>query len=157
MNQGRERGVTLLEMMIVAGLIGLMAAITFPALNSGIDSLRLRSATDGIVSHLTSALNRTERRQLATEVAILRQENVIRFASADNGYRKELEMPDGVTITAVEPQIPGLDPMSPRVFLLHPGGVIPRILIEVTNRRGFKRRVSVDPITGTAQIERVQQ
>lgn len=156
MNHRGERGLTLLEMMIVAGLIALMVGVTFPAINSGIDSLRLRSATDGIVSHLTSALNRTERRQMATEVAILRQENLLRFASADNGYRKELAMPDGVTITAVRPEIPGVDPAAPRVFLLHPGGVIPRIEVEVTNRRGARRRISVDPITGTAQIDRGQ-
>jgi Tfp pilus assembly protein FimT len=116
MNGRGERGLTLLEMMIVAGLIALMVGVSFPAINSGIDSLRLRSATDAIVSHLTSALNRTERRQMATEVAILRQENLLRFASADNGYRKELPMPDGVTITAVRPEIPGVDPAAPRVL-----------------------------------------
>jgi len=39
-----RRGVTLLEMLIVVALIGLLAGITFPAVTSGIDSLRLNSA-----------------------------------------------------------------------------------------------------------------
>lgn len=153
----RERGVTLLEMMIVTMLIAIVIGVTFPAINSGIDSLRLRASTDSIVSYLNAALNRTERRQLAMEVSIVRRENLLRFISADGSYRKQLDMPDGVTITGVEPPIPGVDPLAPRMFLLHPGGVIPRIVVEVTNRRGAKRRVSVDPITGTAQLQVVPQ
>ena len=153
MNRRAQRGVTLLEMMIVTALIAVVIGITFPAINSGIDSLRLRAATDGIVSHLTAALNRTERRQLAMEVGIFRQENLMRFISADGSYRKQFDMPEGVTITGILPDVPGLDSNATRVFLLHPGGVIPRVVVEVTNRRGAKRLVSVDPITGTAQVQ----
>ena len=35
--------------MIVTALIAVVIGVTFPAINSGIDSLRLRAATDGIV------------------------------------------------------------------------------------------------------------
>lgn len=152
MNRRSQRGVTLLEMMIVVSLMALMVGVTFPAVTSGIDSLRLRAATDSIVSNLSAALNRAERRQIAMEVIILPAENLIRFASADPGYRRELQMPEGVIITRILPEIPGVEPAATRAFLMHPGGVVPRIAVEVTNRRGAKRLVSVDPITQTARI-----
>jgi len=37
----RSRGVTIVEMLIVVTIIGLIAGISFPAVTSGIDSLRL--------------------------------------------------------------------------------------------------------------------
>ena len=49
----RDRaGVTLIEMLVVVALISLMVGISFPAITSGIDSLRLNAATNGIVSFL---------------------------------------------------------------------------------------------------------
>jgi len=43
---------------------------------------------------------------------------------------------------------------APRRVVLFPGGVAPRIGVEIANRRGTRRIVRVDPITGTPQIER---
>ena len=43
-------GVTLIELLVVVALISLMAGISFPAITSGIDSLRLNAATNSIVN-----------------------------------------------------------------------------------------------------------
>ena len=45
---------------------------------------------------------------------------------------------------------------APRRFLLYPGGAIPRFGVEIANRRGARRIVRVDPITGVPQVERVE-
>jgi prepilin-type N-terminal cleavage/methylation domain-containing protein len=72
------RGVTLVEMMVVMTIIALMAGISFPAVSAGIDSVRLRSATDSLASFLNAAVNRAERRQQAVEVVISPKDNASR-------------------------------------------------------------------------------
>jgi hypothetical protein len=139
-------------MLIVVAIVGVMVGIAFPAITSGIDSLRIRSASDEIVSTFNSAMNRADRRQVAVEIIIDRAQNRLLFASADPGYRRELTMPDGVTIERVYPLIPNLDETLPRQFLIHPGGTVPRLGLELKNRRSMRLIVSVDPITGGAQV-----
>ena len=78
--------------------------------------------------------------------------NRLLFASADPGYRREVTMPEGVTIERVLPLIPGLDETLPRQFLIHPGGTVPHLGLELKNRRNVRLIVSVDPITGGAQV-----
>lgn len=147
-----QSGLTLIEMLIVVAIIGVMIGVAFPSITAGVDSLRLRSATDEIVSTFNSAVNRADRRQVAVEVVVDRGQNRIFFASADPGYWRELTMPEGVTIERVLPVIPNLDENLPRQFMIHPGGTVPRVGLELKNRRNARRMVSVDPITGAAQI-----
>src|ERR1700681_1370283 len=58
-----EKGVTLIEALIVVAIIAMIAAVSFPAVSSGLDTLRLRSASDSIVSFLNIALDHADRRQ----------------------------------------------------------------------------------------------
>jgi prepilin-type N-terminal cleavage/methylation domain-containing protein len=148
----RQSGVTLLEMMIVVTLIALMVGVSFPAISAGLDTLRLRSASDSIVSAFNSAMTRADRRQVAVEFRIEKANNRLLFASAEPGYYREITLPDGVTIERVLPVIPNLDESLPRQYLIHPGGAVPRIGLEIKNRRNSKQLVMVDPISGTAQI-----
>jgi len=145
-------GVTLIEMLIVMTIIGLIAAISFPALSSGLESLRLTSASDSIVSFLNGGLNRAQRRQEAVEVAVSTKENFISLTSASLSRR--LDMPSGVAIQQVWPKL-AEETDAPRLFLLLPGGAVPRIGIEIANRKGVRRVVRVNPMTGVPEIERV--
>jgi prepilin-type N-terminal cleavage/methylation domain-containing protein len=149
-----RRGVTLLEMLIVVGLLGLLISISFPAVTAGIDSLRLSSASDSIVAFLNGALNRAERRQEAIEVEIAPKERRLTLRSTDPAFHRTLELPQGITIRAVLPDIP-VEPGTPRHFILYPGGSIPRLGVDLENARGSRRIVRVDPITGVPQVEQV--
>jgi hypothetical protein len=140
-------------MLIVVTLISLMAGITFPSAQSGIDSLRLSSASDAIVSFLNGALSRADRRQLAMELTILPGQGRLELRSVEPGYLKELSLPEGVTIERVLPEFPGVRVEAPRQFLLLPGGTVPRLGLELRNRRGVRRIVRVDPVTGVPQLE----
>jgi len=145
-------GITLIEMMIVVTIIALVAGVSYPSITSGLDSLRLRSATNSIVSLLNTALDRADRRQQAVEILISPKEEAIIARSVDPGFNHRIELQDAIRITSVLPAAE-VDPAETRRFLLYPGGTVPRIAIELTNSSGRKRLVSIDPVTGVPQAK----
>lgn len=147
-----ERGVTLIELLIVVTLIALLAGITFPSVASGIDSLRLRSASNAMVAFFDTALDRSDRRQQAVEIRIAPKENALTARSADDQFDRRLELPDGIRIDSVAPRAEG-EPDEPRRFLVYPGGSVPKIGVEIENHSGRRRMVSLDPITGVARSD----
>jgi len=153
MHAPRRQGVTIVEMLIVVTIIGLIAGISFPAVTSGIDSLRLASASDSLVSFLNGAMNRAERRQDVVEIAVSIHDNAVTLATSR--LFRTLEMPSGVTIKAVWPKLP-TNPDATRRYLLLPGGAVPRLGIEIANRKGVRRIVRVNPMTGVPEVERVR-
>jgi prepilin-type N-terminal cleavage/methylation domain-containing protein len=152
--RGRRQGVTLLEMLIVLVLIGLMAGITFPSVSSGVDSLRLASASRSLVTFFNGALNRAERREQAVEITIDPRENVVLLNSTEPGFERKLEMPAGVRIVSVLPPLL-VETGEPRRFIFYPGGTVPRLGVEIASSRGVRQIVRIDPITGVPQVEKV--
>lgn len=153
----RERGITLIELLVVVTLIALVVGISFPSVASGLDSLRLRSTSNAIVAFLDTALDRSDRRQQAVEIRIAPKENALTARSADEGFDRRLDLPEGMRITAVTPRVEGDategNAGNPRRFLLYPGGSVPNVGIEIENKSGRRRMVSLDPITGVARSE----
>ena len=153
-NKADERGVTLIELLIVATLIALVVGLSFPSAAAGVDSLRIRSASDKIVAFLNTALDRSERRQQVVEIRISVRENAISARTADLSFNRTFEVPDPIRITAVEPALAdGANPGVQRRFLVYPGGTAPRIAIDLASHDGRRRRVVVDPVTGTPHSE----
>jgi prepilin-type N-terminal cleavage/methylation domain-containing protein len=150
-----SRGVTLIELLIVMTLIAIIAGLTFPAVASGLDTLRLRSASDSIVGFLNKALDRAERRQRAVEVWITPMDNTITAVSADAGFEERLDVPEPIRIVSVQPPLPFTEANVTRRFLLYPGGAPPHISIEITNPQGRRRMISIDAITGFPRSEPV--
>jgi hypothetical protein len=146
-------GVTLIEMVVVVGLISLMVGISYPAITSGIESLRLKAATNGVVSFLDYGLSRAERRQQMVEITISKADNSLEMRSSEPGFYRKLQLPEGVSILQVLPQLPDSDPNFKRDFLLYPGGTVPPLAVQLINRRNVQRMVRVDPITGVPRVE----
>lgn len=150
-----SRGVTLIEMLLVVAIVGLLTAISFPAVTSGIDSLRLASASDSVVSFFNAGLNRAERRQQLIEIVVSKSERSLIMRSSERGFLRRIELPEGIAIVSILPETRD-ERDGVRRFVLYPGGVVPRIGLELANRKGTRRIVRVDPITGVPQIERVE-
>jgi prepilin-type N-terminal cleavage/methylation domain-containing protein len=156
LNRDREgvAGVTLIEMLVVVALISLMVGISYPAITSGIESLRLNGATNGVVSFLDYGLSRAERRQQMVEITISKTDNSLEMRSSEPGFYRKLELPEGVSIVQVFPQLPEDSDLGlKRDFLLYPGGTVPPLGLQLINRRNVQRLVRVDPITGVPHVE----
>ena len=62
------------------------------------------SATDSVATFLNAAVNRAERRQQAIELVIQPKEgDLLALYSTEPGFKKQLQLPDGVMIEAVQP------------------------------------------------------
>ena len=146
-------GVTLVEMLVVVAIIAIMVGISFPALSSGIDSLRLNQASNGISNFFSSALNRSSRRQIVVEVAISQSENALIMRSSEPGFERHMELPEGVTIAEVLPPLIDGSLQPTRSFFLYPGGTVPQFGVRLINNRHMERVVSVDPMTGVPRVE----
>ena len=142
-----------MEMMVVVGIIGLMAAISIPSFSAGLDSVRMASATNSVASFLNAALNHADRRQTAVEVVISTKENRLAAFSTEPGYRRDLKLPDGITIEALLPRLDDDDPV--RRLILMPGDSAPGIGIQLANSHGAHRLVRLDPMTGFPRVESV--
>ena len=137
----------MIEMLIVVMIIAIIAGVSFPALTSGLSSVRLSSASGSAASFLTSAMNHVERRELAAAIVISPKENQLAMYTAASGEKAEktLQMPQGVSIEGDEQ----------RRYLLQPGGTFPRITLMLRNDKGARRSVKIDPATGVPDIQRV--
>jgi len=147
-----SRGVTLMELLVVLAIIALIVGISFPSTIAGMENLRLAAGARSVAAFMNVAANRAQRRQQAIELSISVKENAVTMRSPDAAFLKNLALPKGIVVRAVWPAL--AEPSDePRRFLFQPGGVPPRIGIEIANRRGARRIVRLNPITGVTEIE----
>lgn len=144
-----------MEMLIVVAIIGIIVGVSSPSISAGLDSLRLNSASDQLVSFLNGALNRAERLQQPVELVITPREGKVQMFTNEKGFSREVEMPAGVVIEAVLPKQPDQPDSDPVRLVVMPGSTAPGIGIQIANQRGSRRVVRVDPITGFPRVENV--
>ncbi len=153
-----ERGVTLIEALIVVALIAMIAAVSFPAVSSGLDTLRaaLRLRFHRFIPEYRAGSRRTPPAGRRGYCVAARQHDAKPHGRL-LGFSRSLENPALVHIVSVLPALPiSIDPGEARHFLLYPGGSVPGIGIEISTLQGHKRLVSVDPVTGSPRSELVQ-
>jgi hypothetical protein len=68
---------------------------------------------------------------------------------------RELVLPDGISIRAVLPEPPGFEQPVRSYFLL-PGAAFPRIAIVIGNRKGNRKVIRLDPITGAPSVSAME-
>lgn len=148
MKRSHQSGVTLIEMLVVATIIAIIASISFPALTAGLASIRLSSASGSAASFLTSTMNRVDRREQPAAILISPKTNTLAAYTAASGEKPErqLQLPQGISIEGDEP----------RRFVLMPGGTVPRMTLILRNDKGARRSVQVDPTTGVPKVQKVE-
>jgi type II secretory pathway pseudopilin PulG len=154
-NRNKSAGVTLVEMVVVVGIVGLVSAVMAPSMMAGLDGVRMASASDNVASFLNSAVNRVERRQQVMEVVISIKENKLVMLTNEPGFTRELKMPEGIVIEGVLPPQQNGTGEFRRVILM-PGAAVPGIGIQLVNRHNNRRIVRLDPMTGFPRVENVK-
>ncbi len=149
---GYRAGVTLVEMLVVVAIIGIIASITAPSVAAALDAVRMASATESVAAFLNAAVNRAERRQQPVELVISPGENRLAIYTNEPGFTRELNLPDGISIEGVLPE-DNAGAEGARRLILMPGASVPGISIRLANRRGGKRLVHLDPMTGFPRTE----
>jgi prepilin-type N-terminal cleavage/methylation domain-containing protein len=151
---GSKRGVTLIEMLVVVAIIGIMLAVVSPSISAGLDAIRMTSATNSVAAFLNVAVNRAERRQVAVEVEISQKDSTFTMYTNEATAPTELKLPDGILIEAILPRTDE-EPDGVHRLILMPGGAVPGIGVQLANKRGGKRIVRLDPMTGFPRTEAV--
>lgn len=144
-------------MLVVVSLVALLTGLSYAPVAAGLETLRLRTASDVVLSFLSGALDRAERKQSVVEIQILPIDNALLARSADGTFFKRVDLPEGMQIVRIAPELPGADPRAVRRFLVYPGGSVPRVAVDIVNPKGRHRIVSLDPLTGTARAEETMQ
>ncbi len=152
MRRAGQRGLTILEMMIVVTVVALLAGLTFPSISSGLDSLKMRSATDSVAALLTDAITKAERTQQPVEITIFLGESRLSGRGVRPEVQREMRLPEGISVVRVLPPENG-EPSPTRSVLLIPGATVPGFGIELANKRGLRRLVRIDPLAGVPVIE----
>jgi Tfp pilus assembly protein FimT len=132
-----------MEMLVVITIIGLIVAVATPSVSAGIDSVRMASATDAISAFLNAAVTHSERRQEPVLVII----STHKLEARGTGFTREYQLPDGIQLEDSDPE---------RRIVLLPGATVPAIAIQIANRRGGRRIIRLDPMTGFPRVEPVR-
>lgn len=150
--RSREAGVTLIEILVVVGLIGVMAGIAFPSFTAGLDGLRLRSASTTVASALNIAIHTADRRQLPVQLTIQPAQNRVILRPAESQRDQIFEIPPGIRIRRILPSLFLGEEKRDRYVIVYPNGAPPQLIVELENTRGTLRQIKLDPITGIARV-----
>ena len=147
-----QSGVTLIEILVVVGIIALMAGLAFPSFTAGLDGLRLRSASSTVASALNIAITTADRRQLPVQLSIQPALNRIVLRAAESTRDQIFEIPPGIRIRRILPALFLDEEKRDRYIIVYPNGAPPQLVIELENPRGSLRQIKLDPITGIAKV-----
>ncbi len=142
---GNRRGLTLLELLVAMALAGMIMAISFPSITSGLDGVRLQASGRRVGAFLNAAREHAEREQVAVDVTI--ESSRLRALAADGQWERTLDLTDGVEIPPPEGEA------KTRRLVLLPGVPSPRLRVPLRTSRGRYLTVETNPLTGVPQIE----
>lgn len=147
-----QSGVTLIEMLVVVGIISLMIGFAMPSFTAGLDGLRLRSACSTVASALNVAITTADRRQLPVQLLLQPSANRIVLRSAESSRDQIFAIPPGITIRRILPALFLNEEKKDRYLIVYPNGAPPQLVVELQNPRGILRQIKLDPITGVARV-----
>ena len=148
-----ERGVTLLELLVVAVLASILLAVVFPSVGTGLRTLELRSSAQRLAAAARYARDQAIHRQRFYELEIDAEARTIAVADLEGTARRAFELPASVSIEKILPEAAD-NGSRRRRFLFSPDGGSLAFEIILGNQR---RQVAVtsDPLTGFPKVTEI--
>jgi prepilin-type N-terminal cleavage/methylation domain-containing protein len=140
--RGSTSGITLIEMLIVVGIVSIVLAIAFPNVTSGLDGIRLKTAVDRVGSFWSAARQRADRFQSPVQVTVDPQANELRAASVANDWSDSFDLSNRLHVTGLE---------EPQRYLLYPGAPSPDFRLMLESESGGKAGIKVNVFTGVPE------
>lgn len=154
MGKKQQRGVTLLELLVVVALASVLLAVVFPSVGAGLRTLELRSAAQRLAASARYAREQAVHRQRFYELEIDVEAGIVTVTDFSGESRRSFELPASVRVERILPEeIPRLRAREgrPRRFLFSPDGNAPAFEIVLGNDRR-QAAVRSNPLTGFPRV-----
>ena len=142
LNGSTERGITLIELLIVMGIIALMVSISYPTLTRGLDGVQLKTSVGQAGAFFSRVRQAADRRQQPVQFTVDPKENRLVAIAVDGGWDEQL---------AFENRIRVAFPSQPASFMLYPGHPAPRFRLLLANESGGRDGLQVNVFTGVPE------
>jgi general secretion pathway protein H len=148
-NLNRERGVTLVELLVVMTIASILLAVVFPSIRAGISTLQLRSTAQRLAAASKYARDQAIFRQRPYELEIDPDSRTIAVLDS-SGNSRSFDLPADVHVAEVLPAQEN-DTSPIRRFLFSPDGSTVPFQIALENPRR-RIEISADPLTGFPKV-----
>jgi prepilin-type N-terminal cleavage/methylation domain-containing protein len=152
MHHTRERGFTLLELMMVVLVLALVLAVTYPSLSRGSTALHLRTTGRDILNTLRYAREKAVTEQTGMMVTVDKGYQKLTLTDAFGEGGREYYLPQDVKIQRLA--LSGTE-ISDGLLVIRflPNGSSDSADILIVSSSGSGLRIISDPITGGARIQ----
>lgn len=151
----RQRGFTLLELIVVLSITAMLLAVTFPALSRGSSALHLRTTGRDVLNTFRYAKEQAVTEQIRMEVMVHRAKQEIVLSNFLGEKLRTYTLPRDVRIhrLAVADR-----EIFEEELILHflPNGSSENAQVLLRSNAGALLRIVSDPLSGGARIEPVQ-
>jgi type II secretory pathway pseudopilin PulG len=135
-------GITLIEMLVVVGIVALVMTIAFPNVTSGLDGIRLKTTVDRVGSFWSSARQRADRFQTPVQVTVDPEANELRAAAASNDWSDSFDFTNRIHVVGLE---------QPRRYLIYPGTPSPAFELMLEAESGGQAGIKINVFTGVPE------
>ncbi len=149
--QTQERGITLLELLVVLTLIAILSAMVYPSFGNALASLRLKGAARQVVSVCRMAKWEAVRRRQPVRVSLDLNKGKIVVTDAKLTLIKELNLPPGIRFFQSQ-RISGDGAVDATDFYFYPNGTSDAGSIVLRDTQGRNLSVAIDSLTGDTTI-----
>ena len=158
--KNKQRGVTLLELLVVAALASILLAVVFPSIRAGLGTLELRSSARRLAAAARYARDQAIYRQRFFQLEIDTVSGTISVTDIDmdiddtdqtrRARRRSFELPPAVRVGTIQPGEADATSETRR-FLFSPDGASDPFEIVLENPRR-QVQVSIDSLTGFPKV-----
>ncbi|MDD5544813.1 MAG: GspH/FimT family pseudopilin [Acidobacteriia bacterium] len=147
-----ERGITLLEILVVLTLIAILSAMVYPSFGNAMQTLRLRGEARQLVSACREARWEAIAKRRPFRLTLDPEKNQISIVDFSDRMRREIDLPAGIRIFQAQKNSDN-GVAEATEFYFFPNGTTESGSITLRNQSGKNVRVVIESLTGNARIE----